>query len=130
MKIIRGFCTNKDQAITNPFPEKNGFYFALHGGDVCEPLGLGSNWFAPPYPKRVWRWFCKKPLLPFLSYRFGSLIGYVGAKPFGVDSPSYKEWLCEPIEVYDGSQALCFTIRNGLTLLIPLVICFFLYRFL
>ncbi len=30
---------------------------------------------------------------------------------FGVDSPIYGTWLCAPEEVYDGSLAMCLSIR-------------------
>jgi hypothetical protein len=122
MRVIRGYCTNKSQPLTSPFPVLGWWYFALHGGDVLEPIGAGTNWFAPPYPKHVWHWFFRRAILPFFSWRVGSLCGYIGAKPYGVDAAAYRDWLCDPAQVYDGSQALCLTVRNGLTVAIPLCV--------
>lgn len=54
-----------------------------------------------------------KPVLPFIAFRwpFTQRACYLGFKLFGVDSPAYKEWLCGPEDVFEGSQALCLTIR-------------------
>lgn len=122
MKISRGFTTNEDQPLTSPFPTCGWYYFALHGGDVAEPVGFGTNWFAPPYPKRVWRWFCKWNVLPFFSWVLLGKRGYMGFKAYGVDHEQYAEWLCDASEVYEGSLALCITVRNGLTVAVPVAV--------
>lgn len=122
MQISRVWSTDPQHSPTDPFPpDGKHFYFALTKGDVLEPLALGSNWFSPPYPKRVLRFNSRLPL-PFFSWRFGSLMGYAGFKVYGVDAPAYKEWLCDPVDVYAGSLAMCVTIRNGLTVLVPLAV--------
>lgn len=111
MKIIRALSTRPDQPATSPFPLTNGVLFEMRGGDIAEPLALKANWFSPPYPERVFRYFLRWPLLPYVAVKWGRFGFYAGAKIFGVDSDAYKEWLCPPEEVYDGSLALCFTIR-------------------
>lgn len=54
-----------------------------------------------------------KPVLPFVAFRwpFTTRACYLGFKLYGVDSPAYAKWLCGPEDVFDGSQALCLTIR-------------------
>ena len=118
MKVTRGYCTDETQELKNPRPPVGKrFYFALHGGDLCDPVGVGTNWFSPPYPTQIKRKFYDKNILPFFSWRIGTHQGYLGYKPYGVDSPAYKDWLCDPKEVYAGSVALCLTANNGLTAL-------------
>jgi hypothetical protein len=109
MKVIRGLSTNKAQLLTAPFPATTGVFIELRGGDICHPQGTGE-WFKPPYFARVFRAFCRWPICPFISWRFGSHGGYIGAKAYGVDSPAYNNWL-PPEEVYDGSQAIMLSIR-------------------
>ena len=36
--------------------------------------------------------------------------GYLGFKLYGVDAEAYKNWI-SPEEVYEGSQAVCLTVR-------------------
>lgn len=110
MLVNRIFSTNPDQPSTSPFPVKNGILLELRTGDVCDPIGIGSNWFNPPFPKYVLRYFSRIPL-PYIAARFGAIGFYAGWKIYGVDAPEYKQWLCKPEEVYDGSLAMCFTIR-------------------
>jgi len=149
MKVIRGLSTNPAQPATSPFPEKNGLFIELRGGDFCHPRGNG-NWFKPPYFAKITRFWLPYQtakalalflctvalvsavqlyqhglavwpfifLLPaplfnpgvFISWRFGRHGGYIGAKCYGVDSPAYKHWL-PASEVYEGSQAIMFSIR-------------------
>lgn len=116
MRVIRGLSTNRNQPATSPFPAANGLFIELRGGDVCDPIGAGSNWFSPPFPRHVIRYFCRWPVLPYLSWRFGRRAGYLGWKIYGVDSPVYGQWLCQPSEVYDGSQALSLTARPFATI--------------
>lgn len=116
MRVIRWLSTNRDQPATSPFPARNGVFFELRGGDVCDPIGAGSNWFAPPFPRHIVRYRCRRAWLPYLSWRFGRWAGYLGWKIYGVDAPVYAQWLCEPREVYAGSQALCLTARPFATL--------------
>jgi hypothetical protein len=116
VKILRGISTNAAQPLTSPFPLKNGVFFELRGGDICEPVGFNSNWFEPPFPSRVIRKFCAWRVLPFLSWKFGTWGGYIGFKAYGVDSPIYQYWLCPYFEVYPGSVALCLSARPFATL--------------
>lgn len=115
MKVLRGFSTDKTHALTSPFPAKPwSVFFEMRGGDVCEPLGFGTNWFHPPYPK-VWKWLCRWPVLPYFAWRFNKRAGYIGFKAYGVDAVEYKAWM-DPADVFDGSQALCITARPFATL--------------
>jgi len=109
MRITRGLSTNTTQPATAPFPLSSGIFMELRGGDICHPIGSG-DWFKHPYFKRVFRAFCRWPVLPFISWRFGSKGGYIGAKIYGVDSPEYKNWLPEK-DVFEGSQAIMLSIR-------------------
>lgn len=111
MNVIRAISTMPDNPATSPFPIRNGLLAELRGGDVCDPVGVGTNWFSPPFPKRVLRWRCRWPVLPYIACRWGRFGFYMGWKIYGVDAPEYKDWLCDPAEVYAGSQAMCFTIR-------------------
>ena len=55
----------------------------------------------------------------FISWRFGNHGGYIGAKAYGVDSPEYKKWPAMKNlqhEIYDGSQAIMFSVRPHATL--------------
>jgi len=114
MRIIRGFSTHSSQPLTSPFLESNGLFIEFRGGDFCDPID-GGQWFGPKFPKRILRFFLKYPVLPFISYRIGKRAGYIGAKAYGVDSEAYKNWM-KPEEVYDGSQALCFSMRPFATM--------------
>ena len=116
MNVLRGISTDPAQPITAPFRTRNGVFFELRGGDICEPVGIATNWFEPPFPTRVIRKFCKWRVLPFLSWKFGTWGGYIGFKAYGVDAPIYAYWLAPAFEVYPGSVALCFSIRPFATL--------------
>lgn len=114
MKVSRGFSTHPQHPITAPFLSSGGLMVEFRGGDFCHPLGAG-DWFKPPYFEKVARFFVRFPVLPFISYRIGNRAGYFGAKAYGVDSPEYKNWL--PAEdVFDGSQAIMFSIRPFATI--------------
>lgn len=101
------------QATTNPKRETFGVTLALRGGDVLHPLGKG-DWFKPPYFSRILRFWCPLPILPWISWNLGDWRGYFGAKVYGADSPAYKHWM-PGVDVYDGSQALQFSIRLGIS---------------
>lgn len=109
MRVIRGLSTNKDQPSTAPFRKTSGIFIEFRGGSFCHPLGQG-DWFKPPYFERVLHFFLGWPIIPFISWRIGNRGGYFGAKIYGVDSEAYKNWLPAE-EVYDGSQAIMFSIR-------------------
>ena len=116
MKVIIHYRSDPERGLTDPLPEKKwSFVFRLYSGDICSPvLGtfFGEKWFEPPFPKYVWRSFCKWPVLPFIAWRCNKHGGYIGFKLYGMDSPQYKEWPVgiKPEDVFDGSQALCLTI--------------------
>jgi len=122
MKVTIHYQTDPDRGITDPLPEKKwSFIFRIYSGDICSPVFgtfFGENWFKPPFPKYVWRTFCKYPILPFIAWRFKNKGGYIGFKCFGVDAPEYKNWTTgiKPEDVYDGSLALCLTIRPFATI--------------
>lgn len=100
--------TTCDGGITNPKRLTQGITLALRWGDVCHPLGSG-DWFKPPYFTRVLRFYCYVPL-PFISWNLGGWRGYLGAKVYGADSESYKNWM-NVNDVYAGSQAIQFSGR-------------------
>lgn len=116
MKVIRGYSTDPKRSVVDPLLEKNwDFFFELRGGDVLDPLtvaGLGGTWFGPKYPWAYIHFFVKWPILPFFAWRFKNRHGYLGWKCYGVDSPHYLKWM-KPEYVYDGSQALHFSVRPG-----------------
>jgi hypothetical protein len=99
-----------ERPLTDPVPEIGGRWFVLriYSGDYCDPIG--GTWFDPQkLPRFVLR--ARMFFMPFIAWRWPfSKAGYAGFKLFGVDSPAYKNWL--PLEeVYEGSQACCFSLR-------------------
>lgn len=106
---VKQITTHPSQPLIAPFRSTSGITLALRWGDVLHPLGKG-DWFNPPYFKHILRFYCPLPLLPFISWRFGKVGGYLGAKAYGADSDAYKNWM-PPQDVYPGSVALQFSIR-------------------
>lgn len=96
-----------DEGITNPKRSSFGVTLALRWGDVAHPTGEGK-WFERPYFTSVLRFWSWLPL-PFITWNLFGWRGYLGAKVYGADSPTYT-WL-KPDEVYDGSQAIHFSGR-------------------
>jgi len=147
MKIIEGLRSDPERPLTDPLPEKKwSFVLRFYGGDWLDPIGIGTNWFTPPFPKRIlhiwWPLWLSYALFvlttglllaavafgplwtiltaaviwlmtpgKFIAWRFDKRSGYAGSKVYGVDAPVYATWLCAPEEVYDGSLAMCLTIR-------------------
>lgn len=114
MIVIRGLSTNRAQPLTSPFPAGQGIFIELRGGDILHPRGQG-DWFRPPYFARIFRAFCRWPVLPFVSWRLGTWGGYLGAKAYGADSDAYRAWMPAG-DVGDGSVALMLSIRPFATL--------------
>lgn len=109
--------------------EKLGIWFELRGGDYCDPLFDPDGWFGPKLPKRVLRFFCSIPILPWFSWNVFGKAGYAGFKGYGADSPNYEPWAGKK-NVYPGSQALHFSVRNGLTalwLLLPVLLAWMVW---
>lgn len=126
MEVICHKRNDPERGLTDPVPELNGrkFIYRIYSGDICDPVGAGNNWFKEPFPTRVWRTYCKYPILPFIAWVWPAWmskifpglkdrVGYMGFKLYGVDSPEYKKWPVgiKPEDVYDGSQAVCLSIR-------------------
>lgn len=115
MIVTRGISTDRQRELLDPLLERKwSIYFELRGGDILDPVQIGgNNWFKPPYPKRIWRAFCRWNILPFLAWRFNTRGGYVGFKAYSADGneyPAYREWM--PAEdIGPGSRALCFSAR-------------------
>ena len=116
MKVEVLYRNDPERPLTDPVVEKDGrkFVFRLYRGSICDPiLGtlFGYKWFEEPYPKYVLKVNSKIPL-PFISFKWPFLNRgcYLGWKVYGVDSEAYKNWI-DPTEVYNGSQAMCLTIR-------------------
>ena len=84
--------------------------FRLIRGDYCDPFN--GDWFGPNWPTKVIRWNFRWLPLPFIAWKWPLLnrACYIGAKVYGVDSPQYVEWMPAK-DVYEGSQAFCFSIR-------------------
>lgn len=117
MKIIRGWSSDPSRPVDDPLLEKEwSFFIEFRGGDIYSPVPWSKgNWFTFPYHQKTYKWFCKWPIIPFISWRFKNKGGYLGAKVYGVDSPEYLKWM--PSEyVYPGSQAICITIRPFATI--------------
>ena len=117
MKVTCHYRNDPERGLTDPVLEKGGrrFVFRLYSGDICDPLN--GNWFSAPYPTKVWRTFCSKPILPFIAWRwpFSNKAGYIGFKEYGADSEQYKNWMPHE-DVYEGSQALCLSLRPFATM--------------
>lgn len=112
MIVTRGYSTNPSRDLLDPVLEKHwSFFFELRGGDVVRPRD--GNWLKPPFPKKVWRWFCRRNLLPFIAWSFSGRAGYLGFKAFSADGreyPQYLEWM--PLEdTGPGSVALTPSFR-------------------
>lgn len=158
MKIIAGWRSDPDRPLTDPLPEKKwSVVLRFIGGDWLDPIGVGTNWFSPPFPKRIlhlwwplwlsyvlfaatsalllasilaapllsWAWAASWPVTiliwlmtpgKFIAWRCDQKGGYAGSKIYGVDAPVYGLWLCDPAEVFDGSLAMCLTIRPMATI--------------
>lgn len=98
-----------DELLTSPKRETFGITFALRGGDVCHPTGEG-NWFKEPFFTSSLRFWCGFTLLPWISWNLWGWKGYLGAKFYGADSPTYSSWIKEE-EIYPGSTAIHFSGR-------------------
>ena len=109
MRVIKGWASDPTHELKEPFRSRNGVFIEFRGGDVCDPID-GGDWFGPNWPKRFMRFFVKWPVLPFISWRWGSRGGYIGAKAYGADPKQYLNWML-PGDVYPGSEALCFSFR-------------------
>lgn len=115
MRVVCHYRNDPERELTDPLPELGGrrFIFRLYSGDWLDPIGIGTNWFEPPFPQHVLHLRVRWPILPFIAWRwpFTKRGGYLGFKLYGVDVPVYGQWLCPPEEVYPGSQAVCLTAR-------------------
>lgn len=105
--------TTLDEGLTNPKRTPFGVTLALRGGDVLHPLGTG-DWFKPPYFARVLRFWCRWPVLPWITWNLWGWRGYLGAKIYGADAPAYRNWM-PAADVYAGSRALQFSARLSIS---------------
>lgn len=121
MKIIRGWSNKPERNPLDPTLEEPGLWIEFRGGDICDPIGDPDGWFKPELPKRVLRAFVKWPILPFIAWNCCGQKGYAGFKAYGCDRPDYVAWAGAD-NVYDGSLALHLSIRNGLTVLVPVLV--------
>lgn len=54
MRIIEGWRSDPERPLTDPLPERKwSIILRFYGGDWLDPLAIGSNWFTPPFPKRI-----------------------------------------------------------------------------
>lgn len=90
------------------FRERPGIDIVWRGGHVVQPFW--GNWFDPPYFRFVLKFYVPWRILPFIRWRIGSTVGYLGAKAWGVDSEHYLNWLPKD-KVRVGSVALVLTAR-------------------
>jgi hypothetical protein len=99
----------QDPVQNRTFRPTAGIGLSWRGGDVVQPYG-GGNWFDPPFFERVLHVFVPWRILPFINWRIGTTVGYLGFKAWGVDSEHYLNWL--PADrVKKGSVALVFSAR-------------------
>lgn len=117
MKITCHYRNDPERGLTDPLPELGGrrFVFRLYSGDWLDPIWplFGNTWFHPPFPSKVFHLRCRWPLLPFIAWKwpFVNKAGYLGFKLYGVDNAVYAQWLCRVEEIFDGSQAVCLSVR-------------------
>lgn len=119
MKITCHYRNDPERGLTDPVLEKTGrrFVFRLYSGDWLDPIHISlfksGNWFNPPFPTNVIHRFVKWPVLPFIAWKwpFMDKAGYLGFKLYGVDNDVYSQWLTTQDQIYDGSQAVCFSFR-------------------
>ena len=89
-----------------------GLVLSLRGGDVVRPFG--GQWFGPDFPRRVLRFSCPLPVLPFISVALGRYGFYIGFKTFGADDRTYLLWpghVFTEADMMPESMALCPSIR-------------------
>jgi len=101
-----------NEPLTTPFPSKDGIMVRFVRGDYLDPQWIfnGGGWFKPPAPRFTLRHFFKWLPIPYIAWRKGTRVGYIGAKIYGVDSPEYYRFV-HTREIYNGSQAFCITLR-------------------
>jgi hypothetical protein len=92
----------------NSFRSATGIDIAWRGGHVHWPID--GKWFEPPYPRWVVRFYCPWRILPFIRWRLGRVVGYLGWKAWGVDDPRYLNWVDSNL-VRVGSVALTLSAR-------------------
>ena len=90
------------------FLDRTGIDIVWRGGDVIQPFW--GNWFDPPFFRIVFKFYVPWRILPFIRWRFGRTVGYLGFKAFGVDSEHYCNWL-PPDRVHVGSVAIVCSAR-------------------
>ncbi|MRR50800.1 MAG: hypothetical protein EG825_07760 [Rhodocyclaceae bacterium] len=78
MRVIRILSTHPGQPATTPYPTTNGLMYELRAGDVAEPLGFGTNWFAPPFPTAVLRFFLHPLVGVLIVLAYWTLMGRLG----------------------------------------------------
>ena len=100
--------THPDVPLTEPFPPR-GVMVRWLRGDLCDPIYDVDGWYGPRWPFVTLRWTFVKRALPFISWRFGPVKGYIGAKVYGF-IPEYRGWWPEK-DCHEGSRAMCFSFR-------------------
>lgn len=106
MNVSLRWSTHPDLPLTEPFPAR-GILIRLLAGDVCDPISDPDGWYGPIWPRVTIRF--KAKYLPFISWRFGPVKGYIGAKVYGF-IPEYRGWWPEK-DCHEGSRAMCFSFR-------------------
>jgi hypothetical protein len=98
MKIIEGWRSDLHRPLTDPLPEKKwSVVLRFYGGDWLDPIGIGTNWFTPPFPKRILHiWW---PL--WLSYALfilttGLLLAAIAFAPWWAILTTTVLWLLTP----------------------------------
>lgn len=121
---VYGWSTDDERDWTAPFPTAFiGVKLRLLGGDILDPVngtwelrpgqpvGTPPNWFNA-IPRGVYRAFQSRRVLPFFSFGIGRFGGYIGYKIYGVDKYEYLDYpLVAKQDVYEGSRAMCLTMR-------------------
>lgn len=116
MRVIRGWRSDPERLLTDPLPEKRwSLILRFYGGDHLDPVGIGTNWFIPPFPQHVMHlWW---PL--WLSYVLFAITSDLLLFSTIAAAMNLAELLGAPIVAYHGLVALCCPIFFLLWLMTP-----------
>ena len=125
MKVTCLYRNDPERALTDPVLESTGraWVHRIYTGSFAEPE-QGADWFGPNYPKNPTIKDLTGKRCHFFAWRYpdwvpfiGGKAGYAGYKIYGFDSPAYLNWPgITEADVFEGSQALCFTCRPFATI--------------
>lgn len=116
MRIVQGWRSDPERRLTDPLPEKRwSIVLRFVGGDWLDPVGIGTNWFKPPFPKRVLHiWW---PL--WLSYMLFAITSELLLFATGVAIMNLAALLGAPVVATHGLVAICWPLFFLLWLMTP-----------